>query len=264
MKKIYMSVFSVLCFIVGYGQVGINTSTIKEGVTLQLEAANKGVLFPRVALVSRILTNPLATAIPTGTMVFNTATAGDFPNTITPGLHWWSAEEQQWTNINTNIENAVVKYTNTEVSTNYNTTVWQNARLFGNRVFNESRSIYMVNTAGNTVTIGKSGLYSISTLLSLNRLDGGSDGDVSISARVYLNGNPVGTEQVINSDHTLGVDDGKGFFSHSFTEYLELKDGDVISIGLRKTVGTYSGGDGSSAVQFSQNGESSIVISRIR
>ncbi|WP_312300541.1 hypothetical protein [Chryseobacterium sp.] len=264
MKKIYMGICLALCSIFNYGQVGINTSTINDGVALQLEATDKGVLFPRVALVSRTLTSPLASTIPTGTMVFNTATTGVFPNTITQGLHWWSAEEQQWTNINTNIENVIVKYTNTEMSTNYNTTFWQNAKLFGNKIFNESTVVYSVNALNNTLTIGKAGLYSISALLSLNKLDGGSEGDVSLSARVYVNGSPVGTEQVINSDHTLGVDDGKGLFSHSFTEYLELNDGDIVSVGIRKTIGTYSGSDGSAPVSFSQNGESSIVISRIR
>lgn len=265
MKAIYIGIFSaLLCPISGYSQVGINTPTTNDGVTLQLESTNKGVLFPRIALVSRTSTSPLAASIPTGTMVFNTATTGVFPNTITQGLHWWSAEEQQWTSLNTNIENAIVKYTNSEVSTNYNTTTWQNAKLFGNKIFNESTTIYAVNTSNQTITIGKSGLYSISALLSFNKLDGGDDGRIALSARVYLNNVAVGTEQAINSDYTAGVDNGYGFFSHSFTEYLELNDGDVISIRLKKTTGTYSGSDGSAAVPFNLNGQSSIAISRIR
>lgn len=265
MKTIYIGIFSALLYpISGHSQVGINTATTQEGVTLQLEATNKGVLFPRIALVSRTSTSPLASNIPTGTMIFNTVTTGSFPNTITQGLHWWSAEEQQWTSLNTNIENAIVKYTNSEASTNYNTTTWQNAKLFGNKIFNESTTIYAVNTTNQTVTIGKSGLYSVSALLSFNKLQGGDEGRIALSARVYVNNTAVGTEQAINSDYTLGVSDGKGLFSHSFTEYLELNDGDIISIKLKKTTGTYSGSDGSAVVQFSLNGESSIGISRIR
>lgn len=267
MKKNYLY-FTLLAIFINIlplnGQVGIQTEIIEDGVTLQLEASDKGVLFPRIALTSRTSTSPLDASIPTGTMVFNTATAGNFPNTITPGLHWWSAEDQQWTNLNTNINNVLVKYTNSESSTNYNTNTWQNVKLFGNRIINESSSIYEVDTANHTIKINSPGLYSISTLLSFDRLNGGNRGRLSISARLYINGNPVGTEQVISPGYTSLVSSNRGLFSHSFTEYLELNDGDVLSVMVRRTVGTFSGSYGSAEVRFLQSGDSSIAILRIR
>lgn len=266
MKNITIySVFVLLFFVIkSSAQVGINTNSISDGVTFQLESSSKGVLFPRIALTSRTATSPLNTAIPTGTMVFNTATAGTFPNLITPGLYWWSAEEQQWTNIGTNLDNATVKYTNSENTTNYNTTTLQNLKLFGNLIINESSATYTVNTTNQTVTIGRAGLYSISSLLSFDRESGGNASRLSLTARVYVNGNPAGTEQVFSPGYTASTGSNRGLFSHSFTEYLELNKGDVVSIKIKKTDGTYSNNYGTSSTPFLQSGDSSIAILRIR
>ncbi len=264
MKKIYLCLAFLMSLFAytAHGQVGIGTEIIGDGVALQLDASDKGVLFPRVALSSRYSTSPLPTSILTGTMVFNTATAGSFPNTISPGLYWWSAENQQWTNLNTNITNILMKYTNTEASTNYNTTSWQNIKLFGNKIINENPLIYEVNPVNQEVKINLPGLYSISSLLSFNRKSGGNAGRVSLSARIYINGNPVGTEQVFSPGYTAGVAGGRGLFSHAFTEYLELNDGDLVCVKIKRTTGTFSGG--TAIVPFFQSGDSSIAILRIR
>ncbi|SDR09455.1 hypothetical protein SAMN05421664_3514 [Chryseobacterium soldanellicola] len=246
------------------GQIGIGTAVNSDGVMLQLESSNKGLLFPRVALVSRTATTPLLPTIPTGTIVFNTSTTGSFPNLISPGIYWWSAEDQQWTNMSTNLETAAMKYTNSEITTNYNTTTLQNVKLFGNLVYNESSSIYSVNTTNQTLTIKKQGLYSISSILSFDRLSGGDNSMVSLSARLFINGNPVGTEQVFSPEETASVNSDRGLFSYAFTEYLPLNTNDIISIKIKKTAGTYSSGYGDAEVKFHQSGDSSIALLRIR
>ncbi|MGG5210026.1 hypothetical protein ACQWU4_13935 [Chryseobacterium sp. MIQD13] len=263
-KNLYIVILTIFTAVRITSQVGINTGNIAEGVMLQIESSNKGVLFPRVALTSRTSTSPLASTIPTGTMVFNTATVGNFPDIITQGLHWWSAEEQQWTSLNVNLKHTLMKYINTETSTNYNINSWQNVKLFGNKIINESAAVYDVSTAGQSVTIHDPGLYSISALLSFNRDDGDDEGRVSLSARIYVNGNPAGTEQVFSPGFTASVNDNRGLFSHSFTEYLELADGDVVTIKIRKTPGTYCSDCATAQVRFYQGGDSSIAILRIR
>lgn len=262
--KILNLITIFLSLISTYGQVGIGTATVNNGVILQLEASDKGLLFPRVALTSRTATNPLPTSIPTGTIVFNTVTSGVFPNAISPGLHWWSETDHQWTNISTNLDNATLKYTNSETATNYNTISWQNVKLFGNRIINESTAVYSVNTNNHTVTIGKYGLYSISSLLSFDRKSADNSGRISLSARVYVNDTPAGTEQVISPGFTTSISANRGLFSHSFTEYLELNKGDIVSIRIKRTTGTYSNGYGTSITTFLQSGDSSIAIYRIR
>ncbi|GAA5102304.1 hypothetical protein GCM10023210_43180 [Chryseobacterium ginsengisoli] len=265
MKKSISSIILVLGLSVPlFAQTGIATSTISDGVMLQLGTNNKGLLLPRIALTSRTSTSPLPTTIPTGTMVFNTTTTGSFPNLINPGIYWWSAEDTQWTSLSTNLETAAVKYTSSETATNYNTTTWQNIKLFGNMVYNESSSIYSINTAAQTLTIKRQGLYSISSILSFDRFDGGNGSMLSLTAAVFVNGVSAGTEQVFSPEETASVNNDRGLFSHSFTEYLHLNANDVISIRIKKTDGTYSSGYGDSAIRFHQNGDSSIALLRIR
>ncbi|SIQ31372.1 hypothetical protein SAMN05880574_11010 [Chryseobacterium sp. RU37D] len=231
---------------------------------MQMGTNNKGFLPPRIALTSRTSTAPLPNTIPTGTIVFNTSTTGSFPNLITPGAYWWSAEDKQWTNFSTNLDTATAKYTNSETSTNYNTTSWQNVKLFGNLIYNENSHIYSGNTTAHTLTVKKKGLYSISSILSFDRLSGSNSSMVSMAARIFVNGNPVGTEQVFSPEETVSVNSDRGLFSHSFTEYLQLNANDVISIRIKKTDGVYSSGYGDSAVQFHASGDSSFAILRIR
>ncbi len=231
---------------------------------LQMGTNNKGLLFPRIPLVSRTSTTPLPANIPTGTFVFNTATAGSFPNLISPGIYWWSSEDQQWTSLSTNFETATLKYTNSETSTNYNSTSWQNVKLFGNKIYNETSHIYTVNTAAQTLTIKRQGLYSISSLLSFDRLSSGSSSMVSLTSRIFVNGLPAGTEQVFSPEETASVNGNRGLFSHSFTEYLQLNAGDIISIRIKKTDGTFSSGYGDADVRFHASGDSSIAVLRIR
>lgn len=265
MKKSISSVILFLGLSGGfYAQIGIATSTISDGIMLQLGTNNKGLLLPRIPLISRTSTSPLPTSIPTGTMIFNTATTGNFPNLITPGIYWWSSEDMQWTGLSTNLETAAAKYTSSETATNYNATTFQNVKLFGNLVYNESSSIYSINTTSQTLTVKRQGLYSISSLLSFDRLEGGNDSMVSLTAGVFINGNLAGTQQVFSPEETASIHDNRGLFTHSFTEYLHLNANDVISIRIKKTDGTFSSGYGDSPVRIHQNGDSSIALLRIR
>ncbi|GEM_PF-1110412 len=268
MKKyilIILTFFSLQTIL--FSQVGINTNTVQNGVMLEVNSNQKGVLLPRVALQSRTSTSPLGASIPTGTVVFNTATTGTFPNTITPGLHWWSAEDQQWTNFSTDSNNLLMKYTNSESgtsTTNYNTTNLVNVKLFGNRIINESSAVYSVNTTDQSVTINNYGLYSISTLLSMERQDDGDHSRQSLTARIYVNGTGVGTEQVYSPGYIASDGGIRGLFSHAFTEYLVLNDGDVVTVKIKRTDGSYSSGYGDAPVRFYRSGDSSISIQRIR
>lgn len=77
----------------GFAQVGIGTTT--PTAALDVTSTTSGVLVPRVAL-SSITTyapvlNPQTGLTPiTGTLVWNTATAGVFPNNVIPGFYYWN------------------------------------------------------------------------------------------------------------------------------------------------------------------------------
>ncbi len=83
-----------------YGQglkVGDNPGTRNANSALEIESTNKGVAFPRIALTATNSKNPLnaGTGPLTGTIVYNTATAGSSPNNVTPGFYYWDGTAWQ-------------------------------------------------------------------------------------------------------------------------------------------------------------------------
>lgn len=73
------------------GNLGIGTTT-PNGI-LDVNANNRGVLIPRVALtatnVAAPIINPNGGAIVESTLVYNTASAGTTPNEVVPGYYFW-------------------------------------------------------------------------------------------------------------------------------------------------------------------------------
>lgn len=79
-------------------QVGIGTTTPAGALDLNpTVVTNYGFIAPRVALTSTIIEapvlNPQGGAIPTGTIIYNTATAGVAPNNVGPGLYYWNGSK---------------------------------------------------------------------------------------------------------------------------------------------------------------------------
>jgi hypothetical protein len=70
-------------------QVGIGTTTPSSSAQLDVTSSTKGVLLSRVALTSLTSASPL-TSPTTSMLVYNTATAGSYPNNVTPGYYYWN------------------------------------------------------------------------------------------------------------------------------------------------------------------------------
>ncbi len=68
-------------------KIGDNHENLNTNALLELESTNKGVLFPRLALVSLDNASPLSAHVQ-GMMIYNTATAGSGVNAVTPGLYY--------------------------------------------------------------------------------------------------------------------------------------------------------------------------------
>lgn len=93
MKKILfiIALFSIQLM---NSQVGIGTTVIENGVELQIESNNRGLLVPRVALTSTVLAAPIGPVpIATGILIYNTATSGIGITSVTPGFYYWSGTE---------------------------------------------------------------------------------------------------------------------------------------------------------------------------
>lgn len=90
-KKNTLVLFAFLSFYYSYSQVGIGTTTPRGAV--DIASTTQGLVFPNVALVNTITetaVNPQGGSIPTGTVVYNTATSGTSPNNVAPGLYYWN------------------------------------------------------------------------------------------------------------------------------------------------------------------------------
>lgn len=71
---------------------GANPTNIATSAVLEVESTDKGILFPRIALTSTIDVS----TIPSPAMaltVFNTASAGTAPNSVTPGYYYWNGSK---------------------------------------------------------------------------------------------------------------------------------------------------------------------------
>lgn len=77
---IYIITFS------SFGQVGINTENPNNDAYLELSSTDKGLLIPRLSLVSTDSPSPLTMHV-AGMIVFNTNSAGASENIVYPGLY---------------------------------------------------------------------------------------------------------------------------------------------------------------------------------
>lgn len=74
-----------------FAQVGVGTTTPRGA--LEVSSSTQGFVFPNVSLTdinTETVVNPQGGAIPAGTVVYNTATAGTAPNNVAPGLYFWN------------------------------------------------------------------------------------------------------------------------------------------------------------------------------
>ncbi|MBL7729665.1 MAG: hypothetical protein JNM88_00690 [Chitinophagaceae bacterium] len=74
-------------------KVGSNPQTLNANAVLEIESANKGLLLPRLQLVSTTAASPMS-AFVRGMVVYNTATIND----VTPGIYY--SDGTRWIKIN--------------------------------------------------------------------------------------------------------------------------------------------------------------------
>ncbi len=96
MKKLIIFCFLSLGYS-GFAQnVGINgtAATPDPSAMLDVDATDRGMLVPRVALTSILLATPITSPL-TSLLVYNTATAGASPNNVIPGYYYWDGTKWQ-------------------------------------------------------------------------------------------------------------------------------------------------------------------------
>ena len=91
MKTLYVILFYLILSIQSFAQIGINTTT--PNAMLDISSTTNGFLIPRIALTANNLAtpvvNPQGGALPTSTLIYNTATVAGV-NGVFPGYYYWS------------------------------------------------------------------------------------------------------------------------------------------------------------------------------
>ncbi len=104
-----------------YRNTGIGTASPKASAVLDVTSTNRGVLLPRVALQAANNAAPVVSPAHS-LLVFNTATAGNGNNAVTPGHYFWDTTTVSWKRLNpelwkVNGDSIYTLYRNTGVGT---------------------------------------------------------------------------------------------------------------------------------------------------
>ncbi len=75
--------------------IGLNNPTPDASAILDMVATNRGALIPRVALTATNAVGPIA-APADALLIYNTATAGVFPNDVSPGFYYYNTATTSW------------------------------------------------------------------------------------------------------------------------------------------------------------------------
>lgn len=131
---------------------------------MEINSSNKGFLPPRVALTATNAASPV-TSPATGLLVYNTATAGTSPNSVTPGYYYWNGTA--WINI---IGNGV-PYSGATGAVNLGTydltvnglTVGLGSGGINSNTATGFKSLYSNTTGAQNIAHGWNSLYSNTT-----------------------------------------------------------------------------------------------------
>ena len=136
--------------------VGINTTGAAPATSamLDVDATNKGLLVPRVNLVSAISTAPIGATVVNSLLVFNLVTAGTGLNVVDPGYYYWDAVAIRWRRLANDAESwRVLGNAGTDPNTNFLGTIDANALRF--RTTNFERFEITTGTGTATGTGGR-------------------------------------------------------------------------------------------------------------
>jgi hypothetical protein len=120
------------------GDIGINTIP-NASAKLHINSNNKGLLIPNVALTAANVAAPVA-APSTSLFVYNTATAGAFPNDVYPGYYYWDGA--RWDRM---VDNNISVWVTNPINLNANTRVTMTVNIPGVQAYDA----VCVNLAGD-------------------------------------------------------------------------------------------------------------------
>ncbi len=179
-------------------KIGGNPSVMSANAILELEASDKGVLLPRVALVSTTSATPLSTH-EKGMVLYNTAAAGTGATAVTEGYYY--NDGTKWIRmVDQNTLNAV-------------SSAWLNKPL-EKRVSLESTSTGAARPAGTQISAADNGRFSVGTTDTSEGTESwliGSVKTVTADADGAVQSAPVGVRGAFNLSNTAGGTDNNTY-----------------------------------------------------
>lgn len=167
MKNCYLLLFVLLNYC-AWSQVGINTTSPQAQFDVQ--ATDKGVLIPRVALtateIETPIINPEGGALAVSTLVYNTATNGTGSSQVTPGYYFWNGTK--WARFNIDSEGKPRYYVALGTTNASVTNTSFNAMPEMNITFTPSSNVVLVNFSASGSLVPGSGQKSLFFQLMLN------------------------------------------------------------------------------------------------
>lgn len=194
MRTIPISIFIVLCSFSLHAQVGIGTSSPDASAALEISSSNKGLLIPRVSLVSSTDATTIANPA-TGLLIYQTATLNDLP----VGFCMWTGSA--WEALVT--ESSSVKSLDNLSDARVGGTGFGNSILLGHEyVPNATSAAFSVGIGLRTLESSTSGGYNVA--IGANALKSNTSGHTNVAIGTNsLTTNTVGTENIAIGNGSL-------------------------------------------------------------
>ena len=210
--------------------IGAVSFTPDASAGLDINFTNKGLLLPRVALSASNSNAPIGNGIATGLMVYNTDTAGSFPNQVVPGIFYWNGI--RWINMGFNWHRT--GNTGTTPGMDFIGTTDSNNLVF--KINNHMAGLIDMTTCSNTFFGYLSG-NSIDTSGNSNAFYGFQSGTNSVS----------GSSNIANGAYALFSDDS-GSYNNALGSYS-----------LYYNQGNYNVADGYAALYLNTTGNENVA-----
>ncbi|MDX9932703.1 MAG: hypothetical protein RB294_08975 [Bacteroidales bacterium] len=261
-RKVLMSACIVLAFeMMSTAQsVGISSTVITPDASsmLDIQATNKGLLIPRVALTATNAAGPVTTPA-TSLMVYNNATAGTAPNNVTPGYYYWNGTmwvrllggKEAWLLTGNNGTNVATNWLGTNDAVDFATRTNNTERM---RILSAGNVLVNITTAplaiaafttatSATFTTGVFGIGNGGIPVRGEQQDG--QGDVLWAHNTAANGAGAGSAIYASSNQTGGSTIIAGLQSISFYSNAAISAVNGVSTGATSgVVGDVSSADG--------------------
>ncbi|MFN0200173.1 MAG: beta strand repeat-containing protein [Bacteroidia bacterium] len=175
--------------------IGVGTATPSASAKLHINATDRGLLIPNVALTSTNVAGPI-TAPATSLLVYNTATAGTAPNDVTPGYYYNSGTSAApvWTRLeNGGNDWHLTGNSGTSAATNFiGTTDATNfiVKTAGSAAGNERMRVIGVGPTPGQVVVNNTGVFAgdVFSVYANNTTNGSTNSINNIIGTFAING----------------------------------------------------------------------------